>query len=134
MTSGFRERSHTADWALEVWARDEPELLATAAMGMYSLMGAHLRHEPPVHRRLDLEAPDMEGRLVCFLTELLYLGELEGEGFTQFDIHISGVRLLVEMEGAPLASIAKEIKAVTYHNLVVQNEQDGLRTIIVFDV
>jgi SHS2 domain-containing protein len=134
MTSGFRERSHTADWALEVWARDEAELLATAALGMYSLMGAQLQLEPPVHRRLNLEAPDIEGRLVCFLTELLYLGEREGEGFTRFDIHISGDRLIVAMEGAPLASIAKEIKAVTYHNLAVQKEQDGLRTIIVFDV
>jgi len=134
MASGFRERSHTADWALEVWAQDEPELLAMAALGMYSLMGARLRSEPQVHRRLELEAPDMEGRMVCFLTELLYLGEQEGAGFTRFGIQIAGCRLVAEMDGARLASVVKEIKAVTYHNLSVQQEEDGLRTVIVFDV
>ncbi len=42
--SGFREKDHTADWELEVWAPDLPGLLVEAARGMYWLMGARLEH------------------------------------------------------------------------------------------
>jgi SHS2 domain-containing protein len=38
------------------------------------------------------------------------------------------------MDGAPIASMDKEIKAVTWHNLRVRREADGLRVNIVFDV
>jgi SHS2 domain-containing protein len=38
------------------------------------------------------------------------------------------------MLGAPVESQGKEIKAVTYHNLVIQKTQQGFETTIVFDV
>jgi SHS2 domain-containing protein len=37
--AGYREREHTADWELEVWAPDLPRLLEQAARGMYRLAG-----------------------------------------------------------------------------------------------
>jgi len=37
--SGFREREHTADWELQVWAPSFSGLLEQAARGMYALSG-----------------------------------------------------------------------------------------------
>jgi SHS2 domain-containing protein len=41
---------------------------------------------------------------------------------------------MAEVEGAPVAAIARDIKAVTYHNLVVRETERGLEATIVFDV
>ena len=132
--SGYIERAHTADWALEVWAQDEPALLVEAARGMYALMGALLRRTPRLQRDLRLEATDPEGRLVVFLGELLFLAQHEGLAFDRLKVTITGEILIAELAGAPLERIVKEIKAVTYHNLVVRRSERGLETVIVFDV
>jgi SHS2 domain-containing protein len=132
--SGYLEISHTADWALKVWAPDLPGLFEQAAHGMYALLQIRLQPGGNYQCPVDLEAVDAEGLLVSFLSELLYLAEQEDLGFDEFDLEIVDEHLFGQMLGAPIESQAKEIKAVTYHNLVIQTTQQGLETIIVFDV
>ena len=132
--SGYLEISHTADWALKVWAPDLPGLFEQAAHGMYALMQIRLQPGGDYECPVDLEAEDTEGLLVSFLSELLYLAEQEGLGFDKFDLAIEDGHLSGQMIGAPVDSQAKEIKAVTYHNLVVQETEQGFETTIVFDV
>jgi SHS2 domain-containing protein len=131
---GFSEIEHTADWALRVWAPDLPLLFSLAAQGMYSLMETTLQPHPREQRQITLEGEDDESLLVLFLAELLYLGESEGLGFDQFDIHIEEKHLTAQVQGAPVAQQRKEIKAVTYHNLAIRREGEALVVIIVFDV
>lgn len=131
---GHRELEHTADWALEVWAPDMATLLVEAAAGMYRLMGVALADGPRQRRRLELEAADRESLLVEFLAELLYLAESEGLAFDGLGLEVAGGRLAASLEGAPIGSQTKEIKAVTYHKLEVRDTQQGVETCIVFDV
>src|SRR5690606_38330986 len=114
---GFRELEHTADWELEAWAPDMAGLLEQAARGMYALMNARLQDQPRTTREVDLHALDPEGLLVAFLDELLYLGEVENLAFDTFELRVMGRALQARLGGAPLLTQAKEIKAVTYHNL-----------------
>ncbi len=130
----FEELPHTADWALRVWADDLPGLLAEAARGMYALANARQAEGPRVTRRLEIQAPDAESLLVDFLGELLYFAESERLAFDEFKVQVEGFRLRVEMTGAPLISLGKEIKAVTWHNLQVRKTARGLEVEIVFDV
>ena len=134
----YREVEHTADWALEVTAPDEAALLREAARSMYALAGTRLRPAPRLSRRLELSAPDLESLLVLFLEELLYLGESEGAAFDTFSLrvepHGEAWHLQADLEGAPLESMKKEIKAVTWHNLRVRRTPAGLQTVLVFDV
>ena len=134
MSSGYQEQPHTADWALTVWAPTLIDLLQQAARGMYALMHARLQNELRETYRFEIAAPDRETLLVMFLTELLYFTQRDEVGFDRFDLTQEGERLIAEVEGAPLESIAKEIKAVTYHNLVVRETERGLEATIVFDV
>ncbi|MGD2159456.1 MAG: archease [Anaerolineales bacterium] len=131
---GFREREHTADWELEVWGPDLVTLLEQAARGMYALTHIQLSPESRLTRELELPYDDPESLLVDFLSELLYLGEDQGIGFDSFEIRLDGDQLQAELEGAPIQSQAKEIKAVTYHNLRVRQTERGLEVNIVFDV
>jgi SHS2 domain-containing protein len=133
-SSGYLEISHTADWALKVWAPDLPGLFKQAAHGMYSLLQIQLQPGGQYQCPIDLDAEDTEGLLVSFLSELLYLTEQEGLGFDDFDLDIDEGHLSGELLGAPVKSQGKEIKAVTYHNLVIHKTQKGFETTIVFDV
>jgi SHS2 domain-containing protein len=133
-TGGFQEQPHTADWALEVWAPDLVGLLQQAARGMYALMHTHLQPEPRAAYRFEIAAPDQETLLVTFLSELLYFTQRDEVGFDIFDLTLQVDRLVAAIEGAPIESIAKEIKAVTFHNLTVRKTERGLEATIVFDV
>ena len=132
---GFRENAHTADWELEVWAPDLACLLEQAARGMYALSGMQFKTGEAQNRIVRLHAADAEGLLVRFLTELLWLAEQQGLGFEAFSIQLDDrYNLQAELRGYAIASVDKEIKAVTYHNLQVQDTAQGLRVKIVFDV
>ncbi len=131
---GYEEITHTADWALRVWAADLPGLLTEAARGMYALMGARPGAGPRARRSLSIEAYDAETLLVEFLSEALFWVESEKLVFDHFEIHLEGFSAQVEAEGAPYETLVKEIKAVTYHNLQVRKTARGLEAEIVFDV
>lgn len=131
---GYREIEHTADWELEVWAPDLGRLLEQAALGMLALAGVRLEPEPRLERAVSISAADPENLTVAFLSELLYILEADGIGFDRVKVIAHELRLDAELGGAPLASIEKEIKAVTFHNLCIKQTPDGLRVNIVFDV
>ncbi len=130
----FEELAHTADWALRVRAANLPELFAESARGMNTLTGARTAAGPRTHRTVTLSAPDPESLLVAFLSELVYAAEQENLMFDEFKIQVEGQKLKVEMSGAPIASINKSIKAVTYHNLQIREIEGGVEVEIVFDV
>ena len=131
---GYEEIPHTADWSIRVWAGDLEGLLAEAARGMNWLAGAELANKPCVIKTFKTEGPDGESLLIAFLSELVYYTEQENLGFDDFDISIKNDRLKVEMQGAPLKSLSKAIKAVTWHKLEIKDTARGLEVEIVFDV
>ena len=131
---GFREIEHTADWEIEVWAPDLPGLLEQAARGMYALSGVCLQPGSPVTKRFSLDGLDPESLLVKFLNELLYLSEQEGLVFDMFDLSVENNVLDAAVIGRRIESQQKEIKAVTYHNLAIQDSPQGLLVNLIFDV
>jgi SHS2 domain-containing protein len=132
--SGFREHEHTADWELEVWAPNLVALCEQAARGMYALSGICLADKPRIQRKFVIPAVDSEQMLVKFLNELLFYSEQYRLGFDDFRLRLDEDELTAEINGATIAHMDKEIKAVTYHNLKVNQTADGLEVRIVFDV
>ncbi len=131
---GFNEVEHTADWELGVWAPTMELLLESAARGMNALAGVQLCELPRIERNFSIDTADPETRLVSFLSELLYFSEMEGLGFDSFQLTINGDIFKATVRGAPIASMDKEIKAVTYHKLEILKSPRGLEVKIVFDV
>ncbi len=131
---GFEEVPHTADWSLRVWAADLPALFVQAARGMNSLAGAQLAAGPRLARSFRHSADDLESLLVAFLSELVYLQEHERLGFDEFRIRFTDGSMVADLHGAPLASLAKPIKAVTFHGLDIVHAPQGYEAQIVFDV
>ena len=134
MHDRFTELDHTADWALKVWAPDLPTLFITAAKGMYALSDVVLVHNERVEVEFKLNSQDDEGLLVDFLSELIYFAEKNNIAFHEFSLRISDSELKAILEGSPILSRKKEIKAVTYHNLEITKSSEKLEVTIVLDV
>jgi SHS2 domain-containing protein len=135
----FEALPHTADWCLRAWAADLEQLFVEAAKGMYTLSGTRLALEPRVERTFTTSAEDAESLLVAFLSELIFIAEQETLAFNKFELHIDSeggnpIHLSVVMQGATILSIEKGIKAVTFHNMQIQQTQEGYEVEIVFDV
>lgn len=137
MQSGYRELPHTADVALEVWGRDLPDLFAQAGRGLSDLL-AHLPPDArPEHLHdIRLSAPDNETLLIDWLNELLTFFDEHGEAYVTFDVAMPHPGELTARVGAtPRYTPRHAIKAATFHNLAIRQEQDGgYRTVVVFDV
>lgn len=131
---GYEEVEHTADWALRVWAPDIETLFATAAEGMNRLSGIELDAGSEVMSIVQFEAQDMETLLVDFLSEVLFASEDEGIGYDKFGLTIENGRLTGELGGGKIVRQEKQIKAVTFHNLKIEETAAGLEVLIVFDV
>ncbi len=134
MRSGFEEIQHTADWALKVWAPGFTGLLEQAALGMNRLMGVVIDPQQPVEQEFTLSAGDGESLLVAFLNRILYEMEMDSIGFDQFDVQGNQQKLHARLKGGRVVELQKMIKAVTYHNLVIQTVEGGLETTLVMDV
>ena len=101
---------------------------------MNALAGVQLAPGPRTPRIFESAAPEPESLLVAFLSELVYAAEQEHLAFDEFKIQMIGAGLKVEMSGAPILSLNKAIKAVTYHNLQIRQTECGCEVEIVFDV
>jgi SHS2 domain-containing protein len=135
----FEELSHTADWSLRVWAVDLPHLFVESARGMNALSGIRLAEKPRVRRTFTTSAPDVESILVSFLSELVFYAEQDHLAFDHFNLSLGledgqPCHLSATLRGAHILSMDKAIKAVTYHNLQIQQTTRGYEMEIVFDV
>jgi len=134
-SAGFEEIDHTADWAYRVWAQSLTELFIQAAIALYSLANVQLTSESTITRQIQLQGVDHVSLLVAWLNELLYLHESENLAFNQFTIlHLDAHALKAEVTGAHVQNWQKFIKAVTYHNLSIQQTEKGLEATLVLDV
>jgi len=130
----YEELRHSADWEVHVWAADLTALFSEAALGMNALSGIRLDPGPRTTRTFEASGPDEESLLVAFLSELVYAVEQENLAFDVFSIHLEPDSIQAKLTGAPIRSIDKAIKAVTYHNLKICQTSRGMEVDIVFDV
>ena len=135
MQPAYEEIEHTADWALCVRGHNLSDLFRNAAFGMLSLLDIEPAPGNTESRIFELKAEDTETLLVSWLEELLYPLEVENAAVVDFQVEVlEKVQLKATIELKKIASIKKEIKAVTFNELDIRTVDSGYETIIVFDV
>ena len=131
----IEEIEHTADWSIRVQAEDLPSLFEIAAKGMFNLIGQPDIEAGAITHPITLQAADTETLLVSWLEELLFILDSEHLMLHTAQVQVaSEVQLLATVTLMPPAELWKEIKAVTYHDLCVEETEAGFEVTLVFDV
>ncbi len=127
---------HTADVGLRVYGTTLEQLFEHAALGMFDLMTDVDVVKARGEVEIRVEAPDIESLLVDWLTELLYIHEVENVFLSRFEVSIEDLSLKATARGEsvdpsrhPLELL---IKAVTFHMIEV-NAKEGY-AVVIFDV
>lgn len=130
----FEEIPHTADWSFRAFGKDLRELFENAAFAIFALEGAE-PGKSKIARVVNVTGIDYESMLVNWLTELLWLQESNRETYHRFQIEsITPTNLRAQVFGAPITRLNKVIKAVTYHNLKIEQTANGWQATVVVDV
>lgn len=136
---GFEVLDHTADVGIRAYGGSREEAFANCALGMMSLILDVESVEPRERKEVVVEASGPEELLVRWLSEILYLVEAEGWAFGGFEVHkVSGRRVEGWGLGEPLDAekhkVSGEIKAPTYHMLLLKEENGTWIAQVIFDV
>ncbi len=134
----FREFEHTGDLGIELAAPTRGELFRRAALALASLLVETVNVEAAEQRAIEIEAETDPDLMHDLLTELLQLFAVEGFIWRDAAVAEAGRALRVTLRGERFDlrrhMSRGEIKAVTYHQLIVENAADGWRARIIFDV
>lgn len=130
----YERIEHTADLAIRVYGRDLPDLFANAAAALFDLMAVppqSVRHL----REVVIESVDLEGLMVDWLNDLIFLHEVHKETYTRFEIvAFEEDCLRAILYGGPTYVKVKTIKAATFNDILVAETDVGAQAQIVFDV
>jgi len=125
----YRLLEHTADMGIEALGASCEELFIQTARGLMAILCPDARTSTEAERRLRVTGLDREELLVNWLNEILYL--LQGGDFFPVDFEIEemgetllSARVRGEAFDPERHPVEREIKAVTYHRLRVE-EVDG---------
>ena len=139
MTGFFTVLSHTADTGIAVEADTFAEVLEWASRGMFELMYDLGDTDADRSVVIEVTANTAEDLLVDLLSELLYASEAHDVIPCRFEIADADATSARGTIGVtPMRSEllhGPPIKAVTYHELIVEEGDDGTwRAQVVFDV
>ena len=135
----FKVLDHTADIGIIVHGDDLKALFENAGKAFFHLMTDLRRVKPRVERQVNLRGESLDRLMVEWLSELLYLHDVENLLFRAFRVESvgeEGLRAIAKGEvfqdGTHL--IKTEVKAVTYHQIEVRRENRGWRAQVILDL
>ena len=137
---GYEFFGTTADKGILARGRDLPELFLNAARGLVAMMVEDPAAIRPAERRaMELTAGSPEGLLVAWLSELLYLYEVEEFLAAAGTVtRLTETELSAEVWGEAFDPArhraAGHVKAITYHGLEITRDGPGWRAPIIVDV
>jgi SHS2 domain-containing protein len=136
----FKYLEHTADAEFVAYGRTVEETFANAARAMFGLLVDPSNVRPTEVREISLTAGLLEDLLFDWLSELLYLSEVDRLVFSRFEAEITKngeYRLNAKAYGEtinPRHEIFLHIKAVTYHDLRVEKRNNVYEAQVLLDI
>ncbi len=148
----YEQLDISGDAALRVWGRTPEELFRNASEGLSELITDTAGIKETEEREIVLTAESMEGLLVQWLNELIFLFDTYGFTGKHFSISLqqapddsvpaggrSGrVRLTARISGGCFRPDVNEcrllVKAATYHGLSFRHVDSGWEAVVVFDI
>jgi SHS2 domain-containing protein len=136
---GYEVLEHTADVGLRATAATLPELFAEATRGMAELAGVWAAGSLGDEVAIEAEAGDLEGLLVEWLGEVLYVHDSRNAALHRVTLdEVSETsatgKVLLSTLSQERAEEGTQIKAVTFHQLEVRRTTEGWTARVFFDI
>ena len=137
--NSFRILDHPADVGFEAYGSTLAEAFESSALALISLVVESETVEEHDEKAIIVNASDREQLLVKFLSEILYL--FDGEGFVvkraqivQMDDRSLTANLRGERFDPNKHNIKLDVKAITYHQLTIEQRDSGFLLRVYVDV
>jgi SHS2 domain-containing protein len=135
----FRFLEHPADVGFEAFGRTRQEMFANAARALTDLRVDLATVAPSEMFEITVRSLDWAGLLVNWLSEILYLEDAENWLFCDFEFGEFGLSSLIAQARGEKFDPARHhlkglVKAITYHQLAIENQGDFWRAQIFVDV
>jgi len=137
----YLEGISSADAAFEATGSTLEELFSDAAIATFEVMADTTTVKQLLIHEIKLENGSVDGLLIDWLSELVYLKDTENILFTVFDVNIrkNDVYILkAEAKGEKIDrekhSLRSDVKAVTYHMFEVTKKGDDWTARVVLDI
>lgn len=143
----FEVLPHTADIKIRAYGKTKKDLFRNALIGMFQSIhpiapecrvidNRVICFDLPERHTIKLKASDEESLLVDFLSEALYLSDVHNEAYLDVTIdELTEASINATLHGVAITGFeVVEIKAVTYHELVIQKIDDMWQADVVFDI
>ena len=135
---GVREVDHSGDVGLEIWGASERELLEHATTGLCGLM-TWSRVEPVSTRTIEVRADNLTDLLVDWLSAVILSASTHAELYARATVERAeqGIATGV-LHAAPLDparhDLRFDVKAATYHDVLVEQTPAGYHARVIFDL
>jgi SHS2 domain-containing protein len=137
----FLEGMALADCAIDLHGDSLADLFETAARAVAEVMVDPATVRPTEERTVELAAPSLDLLLFDWLSELIYLKDVEQLVFTDARVqvhHDSSCRLTARLAGGPIdperTGLRADAKAVTFHQFALERQGAGWRARVVIDI
>jgi SHS2 domain-containing protein len=135
----FRILEHPADIGFEAFGSTREEVFANAARALFHLIVGLDSVVPGTALAVQVEGSDPASLLVNWLSELLYLNDAEGWLFSEFEVErLDDRSLAAQARGEKFdrnRHRAKlQVKAITYHQLELENTAEGWHARVYVDI
>ena len=139
MAKRFEIFDHTADIGVIVYGENLKALFENAGEAFFRLITDVRKVRYRVEKRIEIGGETLDRLMVDWLSELLYLHDVENLLFRGFKVESVGEGgLKAVVKGEPFQQgvhvIKTEVKAVTYHRMEVRQENGRWRVQITFDL
>jgi len=127
---------HTADLKIRAFGKTKEKLFRHILLGMIESMKAELyQPQEKVKRQIKIKSPDLSALLVDFLSEVLYLTQVNKEIYNDVKFKkFEDKELEGELLGQKVERFGEDIKGVTYHGLEIKKVDDYWETTVLFDI
>jgi len=130
---------HTADLGLRIRAPDCDSLFAEAALALYSVIVSNLAGvRATIDKKFVIEGTEIEYLLFDWLAELLYSFESTHLLFSSFSVQVTATGLEATARGEPYDEsrhqLEHEVKAITYHGLLVEQRSEEWLAELIVDI
>lgn len=139
MPCGYQLIDHPADLGIEANGQSLSEALEQAAIGLMSVILDVELVQCCENRVIVLQATDLEHLLVKWLTEILYLYDGMRFAAARFQIdELTSTSLAAKVFGEPFSEgrhvTRLDVKAITYHQLLCEENETGARVRVFLDI